>query len=728
MLIRLRTTVRHLILPLLVLAGCLYWILQENSELGRFRDELESEQAAYIKDVEVRWLEMTKVVDLLLEKTTFWQQPLEQSEWYELRRAYGFFRRRLEDFPLKPGDHEALDRRLRDLNYFIQTSWTIRRYSDAESSLHELLHLTESIDATTDANSLLRLRANALACLSCLQVNYRDRDEARLVALESASICEQLLKDHPDDLTVRRTLTLAVRNLGVIEELLGNDGTASVERAAKLATEASVAISSDETVQNLLAAQMLSVDSYQMAGFLHLRHGRPGDALGQWQTALSECQKLVSLASDLARNQSTGIPHLRFRKAMTRLENDVTLLRNLQAGSTTGGTEALSGPTEPELPESRDSVTREWSWTPLIPGDGLTLLAIDRLINGTLPGEFEPQEAILMTWVDQGWCQPTLLKMLAAIQETTPVVLLTQNEETREEALVEISSAGIPLDRIHPYALGTDTIWSRDFGPTIVRCDDGAIRIAQSMFVDSVDSPLATNDALPISWSRVAGWPVFQIPVLVETGGLLSNGDGLCLASTVLLRKNASSGISEPQVTAALKRLTGAKDVIYLEPMTDEPTEHVDMFAVFTSRNTVVIGDFFGIDEENARILDENAARLAGLMTSNGPLRVERIPMPPRGKGYFGGTYTNVVFANGNLLVPTWPEASKKREEKALNVYRRLLPDWKIIPIDSYELGRKDGSLHCATMNLYRFRAPSLLPAGESNSRIQNLRMQTSQR
>ncbi len=342
------------------------------------------------------------------------------------------------------------------------------------------------------------------------------------------------------------------------------------------------------------------------------------------------------------------------------------------------------------------------------------LLSIDRLIKGTLPGEFEPQDAIMMSWHSRPWNEPTHLKMIAAIQETTQVVLLVKDDEVRKKLLNNFQMAGVDTRQIHFFTIDTDTIWCRDFSPLVVRCKDGAVRIARSMYSESFDDGWVISDTLPFRWSRVSRLPLFQLPVLVEVGALLSNGAGLCIASKRLLAKNAESGIREPQVTAALKRLTGANDVVYLDPIDGEATGHVDWFAVFTSPSTIVIGDYYGIDDENARILDENAGRLRGISTPDGPLKVERIPMPPAGDGYFGGTYTNVVFANGNLLVPTWPEAPKATEKKALDVYRRLLPDWKIIPIDSQNFGRKFGSLHCATMNLYRYRPPLHRPGPES--------------
>jgi agmatine/peptidylarginine deiminase len=79
--------------------------------------------------------------------------------------------------------------------------------------------------------------------------------------------------------------------------------------------------------------------------------------------------------------------------------------------------------------------------------------------------------------------------------------------------------------------------------------------------------------------------------------------------------------------------------------------------------------------------------------------------MPPRGNGVFGGTYTNVVYANGLLFVPKFGSVDEAGHAKAVEVYQELLPDWKIISVESSAWLVLNGSIHCVTKNLYRFPA-----------------------
>ncbi|MCA9214011.1 MAG: agmatine deiminase family protein, partial [Planctomycetales bacterium] len=70
---------------------------------------------------------------------------------------------------------------------------------------------------------------------------------------------------------------------------------------------------------------------------------------------------------------------------------------------------------------------------------------------------------------------------------------------------------------------------------------------------------------------------------------------------------------------------------------------------------------------------------------------------PPQG---FGGTYTNVVFANGKLLVPQWKNAGHELNVQAVGTYQKLLPDWQIVPVDCTDFLPNSGAIHCATSNV----------------------------
>jgi hypothetical protein len=62
-----------------------------------------------------------------------------------------------------------------------------------------------------------------------------------------------------------------------------------------------------------------------------------------------------------------------------------------------------------------------------------------------------------------------------------------------------------------------------------------------------------------------------------------------------------------------------------------------------------------------------------------------------------------VVFANGVLLVPTYSECDADVEREALELYRGLLPDWRVAGINCDSIIGMGGALHCVVLNIPSF-------------------------
>jgi len=90
---------------------------------------------------------------------------------------------------------------------------------------------------------------------------------------------------------------------------------------------------------------------------------------------------------------------------------------------------------------------------------------------------------------------------------------------------------------------------------------------------------------------------------------------------------------------------------------------------------------------------------LSQVRTRKGPLRVVRIPMPPHCNNIWR-TYTNVVYANGVVLVPIYPSLDHAGRRRAFEIFSKELPTWKVVGVDATDIIEMDGALHCMTMNL----------------------------
>lgn len=318
-------------------------------------------------------------------------------------------------------------------------------------------------------------------------------------------------------------------------------------------------------------------------------------------------------------------------------------------------------------------------------------------VSNVLPGEFEPQDAVMLAWDGDSEVVRVQIEIVAAIWRTTRVLMLVGSAQHELAARSAFVAAGIPWEAVRYVHVPVDTIWTRDYGPVVVRSSFGPNALVDADYSEE-DRP--NDDNVPAAVAPILDMLRIRAPLAVDGGNLLSNGAGLCIATHTLLDENTDRGYDEPQVTDMLKKIYGANQIVFLDPIIGESNGHVDMFATFASVDTVVIGEYSSDDNPaNASVLNRNADRLTKLTTPNGPLKVVRIPMPPLDV-LACRTYTNVVYANETLLVPTYPGFDAHCRGKAFAVYRRLLPSWTIIGVNCNDLILSSGAIHCMTMNL----------------------------
>lgn len=324
--------------------------------------------------------------------------------------------------------------------------------------------------------------------------------------------------------------------------------------------------------------------------------------------------------------------------------------------------------------------------------------------------EFERQSALLIGCNELvRWHPRVFVNIVSAAYPTTRLIGLVGQEEELAIGRRLIKEAHLPASAITFVMLPMYTMWVRDYGPLFARRSDGAIVTVDSDYSEVDDqNERRSDDAAPKRLAEMLRLPVTEAALHLEGGNLLTNGDGICVSTTSLITRNAGRGQDAQSIGRVLRDSFGFRSWVYLKALSGEPTGHADMFVTFVARNIAVVGQVDPeADPANAKAMDEAAALLAGEKTSDGPMKVHRIPMPPNPDGHWR-SYTNVIFANKTLLVPTYSDVDPALQKRAFAVYAELLPDWKIVGIDADSLTEKRGILHCITMNV-----PAFVPVNE---------------
>jgi agmatine deiminase len=329
-------------------------------------------------------------------------------------------------------------------------------------------------------------------------------------------------------------------------------------------------------------------------------------------------------------------------------------------------------------------------------------------IRGVLSGEFQTCQGLLLA-PPPDYSQPRLdvfLDVIAHARKYVQVQVLVRDAAHRRALVDQLRRVNVAENEVRFLQVPFANPWVRDYGPFVVASFgqgyemldfDYAMRRIEPAWQRSLD------DAVPSEVAAVMGAQAIKVRLALDGGNLLSNGAGLCLTTSASCAANPDR--TREEICEIVREYLGGQQLVMLEPLLSETTGHVDMFCTFTASDTVVIAACNPqTDPENAALLDRNAQRLAELRTNCGPLKVVRIPMPTghksRDQKLIAFSYTNVIYANGLLLVPSYQGVAADVEEQVLATYRRLLPNWSVVSINSTPILQKEGSLHCIALNL----------------------------
>ncbi|MDC0574933.1 agmatine deiminase family protein [Pirellulaceae bacterium] len=351
---------------------------------------------------------------------------------------------------------------------------------------------------------------------------------------------------------------------------------------------------------------------------------------------------------------------------------------------------------------------------------GIYLLLAPKPPIALIPGEFEQQEALLVAYEKQPSNQAygeihekqrlTLIDIIVECYTSVDIKLLVSDDESYQSAKTHLAARNVELDNIEFIHQPFDSMWMRDYCPIQLNTASGNREWLDFDYYMPGDSWIneqgirqdrADDDNVISRLAEIEGVPVRSVDIALHGGAMLSNGGNILLVSKAVFDWNEERHQLSPEQTKARFTKTFPNfHIEYVMPLAGEPTQHLDMFLVFTSRNTVVVGSYaIRMDYINHMRLNSVARQLAQLTVNGKPLIVERIDMPPHGRNNFGGSYTNVVFANGTLLLPDY-KIDSAGLAKATTLYNRLLPNWNIRTIDSTHLIVMEGALHCVTGNI----------------------------
>ena len=320
--------------------------------------------------------------------------------------------------------------------------------------------------------------------------------------------------------------------------------------------------------------------------------------------------------------------------------------------------------------------------------------------------EFRKQGAILLGCHNQINLIPELYGEIAkAVNQRVPLFGVVSTEAQARSGAQMIENMGLPREAMRFLVIPSNSIWIRDYAPFILRYDqENAFMVDARYHTRTMRENRKQDDFMCFELARLLDLPVRSIPLILEGGNFISNGDGLLITSAKTISVNQQEEYTNKQLISMFSDFLGVNGVCAVNHLKNEPNGHIDMFMTMLGKNLAVVGEIDpAVDSENSAILNEAARVISSYTTSDGPITVKRIPMPPQ-SGNDWRSYTNIIMANGVLLMPSFSNVDPAIENRAEQVYQSTLPpDWVVKRINCDKLVALRGQLHCMSYNIPNF-------------------------
>ncbi|MBV6444588.1 MAG: Agmatine deiminase [Ignavibacteriaceae bacterium] len=309
--------------------------------------------------------------------------------------------------------------------------------------------------------------------------------------------------------------------------------------------------------------------------------------------------------------------------------------------------------------------------------------------------EWEPLGALIITWTSY---TAILRDIVRYAQDEVPVYIICSDSNTVKNYLTQ---GGVPLNNLNFLITSFNSVWVRDYGPWTVYGGG----VDSLLLIDWVyNRPRPNDDVTPQFFANRYGAVLHEMTSepnrFVATGGnFMNDGMGTGFSSKLILTENP--GKTEAQINAMVDAYMGINRYIKMDVLPYDGIHHIDMHMKLLDEETILVGEYpLGVAdgpqiELNLQYIQNNFLNAFGR-----PYKFVRILMPPDASNRYpnqGGdyrTYTNSVFVNKTVIVPTY---ELRYDTTALRIYREALPGYRIVGINSNVAIPAGGAIHCIT-------------------------------
>ncbi len=315
--------------------------------------------------------------------------------------------------------------------------------------------------------------------------------------------------------------------------------------------------------------------------------------------------------------------------------------------------------------------------------------------------EWEEIEAIIISWTKY---DETLAEIVRHAQSECKVYINCEASAKEVQDRLDLFNVPYGDNVIFLENQKFNSVWIRDYGPNSAYLND----VDSLIFVDWVYNRelRPDDDILPAQIADQISVPLFETVegefYLTATGGnFMSDGISKGFSSKLIVNENADK--TEAEINTIMKDFMGVESYVKFDTLVYDGIHHIDMHMKLLDEERIIFGQY-PEGKGDHDIIEANIEYLLATQKNayGEPYEIIRIPMPPDFNGAYPSdpgmgdfrTYTNALFINKTILVPTYQE---KHDTTALRIWRETMPGYNIVGIDCNSLIGAYGAIHCVT-------------------------------
>ena len=345
--------------------------------------------------------------------------------------------------------------------------------------------------------------------------------------------------------------------------------------------------------------------------------------------------------------------------------------------------------------------------------------------DARFPGEYEEVQATAIGWPYSGSTLDTTsnsarlwAKLAAAIHQECPVWIRLKSVSDTNKLKAYMINRGTPLVNYRFFFYPSNAYWMRDFGPLgFYYSNQDSVGFLDLHYYNARPQ----DDQFPAQVAAELGYKNVVTQIYAEGGNYMTDGwRNSFHSSKIIGSANTGATHSPPwssqQAADSVKYYWASDSVTVTQGLScDGGTQHIDMYLKLVDEQTFAIMEYPAIvTASDKAVIDSVISMVSKRNSTYGkPYRIFKMPMPTRNDGTYSTTcssidgdartFVNGLMVNKTYIMPSFSSATsgnKAGDSVAVELFKKILPGYNIVPIDARLLTLGGGAIHCVTMQI----------------------------